>query len=87
MTFLTKDFERVTFGVIVGNRDVFPDNLAKEGRSAIIEVLNELNYDYVIINEVDTNFGVVETFQDAKKSANLFKANKDKIFKVIQKFI
>ncbi|MFX1573892.1 MAG: L-fucose/L-arabinose isomerase family protein [Promethearchaeota archaeon] len=83
MAFLTKYFESVTFGVIVGNRDVFPDHLAKKGRSAIIEVLNELNYDYVIISEEDTKYGVVESFQDAKKCANLFKANKDKIFGIL----
>ena len=66
MSFLIRKFERVTFGVTVGNHVVFPDNLAREGRSAIIEVLNELNYDYVIINEEDTKYGVVETFEDAK---------------------
>ncbi|MFX1378317.1 MAG: L-fucose/L-arabinose isomerase family protein [Promethearchaeota archaeon] len=79
MSILKKKFEKVTFGVIVGNRDVFPDNLAKEGRIEIIEVLNELGYDYVILSEDDTKFGVVETYQDAKKCAQLFKINKNKI--------
>ncbi|MFX0040591.1 MAG: L-fucose/L-arabinose isomerase family protein [Promethearchaeota archaeon] len=72
-------YKSVTFGVIVGNRDVFPDNLAKEGRLETIEVLKELEYDYVILNEGDTKFGVVETYEDAKKCANLFKAHADKI--------
>ncbi|MFX0003491.1 MAG: L-fucose/L-arabinose isomerase family protein [Candidatus Hodarchaeota archaeon] len=72
-------YKSVTFGVIVGNRDVFPNNLAKEGRLEIIEVLKELGYDYVILNEEDTKFGVVETYEDAKKCANLFKIHKDRI--------
>jgi len=68
-----------TFGVIVGNRDVFPDHLAKEGRLEIQEVLREIGFDYIILGESDTKFGVVETYSDAKKCAELFKANKDKI--------
>ncbi|MFW9899121.1 MAG: L-fucose/L-arabinose isomerase family protein [Candidatus Thorarchaeota archaeon] len=68
-----------TFGVIVGNRDAFPDHLAKEGRVEIINVLNELGYDHVILGENETNFGAVETYSDAKKCAELFKKNSDKI--------
>ncbi len=70
---------RSTFGIIIGNRDVFPDHLAKEGRNEIIEVMDELGYDYIILNEEDTKYGVVETYSDAKKCAELFKRNKDKI--------
>ncbi|UCC20603.1 MAG: L-fucose/L-arabinose isomerase family protein [Promethearchaeota archaeon] len=83
MTFLTNKSETITYGVIVGNRDVFPDTLAKEGRNDIIEVLNELGYNYVILNEDDTQYGVVETYQDAKKCAELFKTNKDQIYGII----
>ncbi len=83
MTMLTKKHQIGAFGVIVGNRDVFPDNLAKEGRIEIIEVLNELRYNYVILNEEDTKYGVVETYQDAKKCADLFKMNKDNIFGIL----
>jgi len=67
------------FGIIVGNRDVFPDRLAKEGRLEIIEVMKELGYDYVILSEDDTKDGVVETYEDAKKCAELFRSNRDKI--------
>ena len=74
---------KVTFGIIVGNRDVFPDELAKSGRIGIIEVLKELGYNYIILNEKDTRFGVVETLLDAKKCADLFKTNRDKIFGII----
>ena len=79
MTFIEVKPEKITFGVIVGNRDVFPDHLAKEGREDIIKVLNELNFDYVILTENDTKYGVVESYDDAKKCAGLFKINKEKI--------
>ncbi|UCD02596.1 MAG: L-fucose/L-arabinose isomerase family protein [Promethearchaeota archaeon] len=75
--------EKTTFGVIVGNRDVFPDDLAKKGRSEIIDVLNELGYDFVISGENDTKDGVIETYGDAKKCAEIFKANKDKITGIV----
>jgi len=83
MSFLTGKIDKLTYGVVVGNRDVFPNDLAKEGRLAIIEVLNEMGYEYVILNKDDTKYGVVETYQDAKKCAELFKANKDKIYGIL----
>ncbi|MFX0028265.1 MAG: L-fucose/L-arabinose isomerase family protein, partial [Candidatus Hermodarchaeota archaeon] len=48
-----------------------------------IELMKELGYDYVILSEEDTNFGCVETYEDAKKSALLFKSNKEKISGVV----
>ena len=70
---------KFAFGIIVGNRDVFPDYLAKQGRIDIIEVMKDLGYDYVILDENDTKDGVVESYDDAKKCADLFKKNRDKI--------
>ena len=83
MTFINVKPEKITFGVIVGNRDVFPDHLAREGREDIIKVLNELNFDYVLLTENDTKYGVVETHEDAKKCAELFKQNREKIAGVL----
>ena len=75
--------ETSTFGIIVGNRDVFPDHLAKEGREDIIEVMNELGYKFIILDENSTHFGVVETYEDAKKCAELFKAHKEEISGIV----
>jgi len=79
MSFLKVKYEKLTFGIIVGNRDVFPSELAKQGRIEIIEVMNKLGYDYVILGENDTPYGVVESYEDAKKCAELFKTNREKI--------
>jgi len=75
--------EQITFGIIVGNRDVFPDELARQGRVEIIELMEEMGYDYVILGENDTKFGVVETYEDAKKCADLFKQNRERISGVL----
>ncbi len=85
MSFIDKrdKLERPTFGIIVGNRDVFPDHLVQEGRNDIIDVMNELGYSYVILNEEDTPLGAVETYSDSKKCAKLFKKNSDKILGII----
>ena len=53
MVLISKPSQKITFGIIVGNRDVFPDHLAKEGRLEIIELMKELGYDYVILSEED----------------------------------
>ena len=83
MSIIKKSDKNLSFGVIVGNRDVFPDHLAKEGRIEIISVLKELGYGYVILNESDTKDGVVEAYSDAKKCAKLFKENKEQIMGII----
>jgi L-fucose isomerase-like protein len=83
MGFKSKIPEKITFGIIVGNRDVFPDHLSKEGRLEIIEVMEDLDYNYVMLKEGDTKFGTVETYEDAKKCALLFNKNKERICGVI----
>ena len=83
MSLIKPSEEKPVFGVIVGNRDVFPDHLAKEGRLEIISVIKELGYESIILSELDTKDGVVETYADAKKCAELFKGNKEKIIGII----
>ncbi|GAG54037.1 unnamed protein product [marine sediment metagenome] len=83
MSIIKKSEVKQVFGVIVGNRDAFPDHLAKEGRLEIQSVLKELGFESVILSETDTKDGVVETYADAKKCAELFKEHKEKIIGII----
>ena len=83
MSLIKTSEKKPVFGVIVGNRDVFPAYLAKQGRLEIISVLKELGYNCVVLNDNDTKFGVVETYSDAKKCAELFKKNKEHIIGII----
>jgi len=71
--------KKITLGVIVSNRNFFPDVLVTEGRQEILSVFSELGIESVILDESDTKLGGVETWDDSKKCADLFKANRDKI--------
>jgi L-fucose isomerase-like protein len=68
-----------TLGVIVGNRGFFPTELCEEGRKTILEVLEKQGFKAVALTPADTPHGSVETYQDAKKCADLFKKNAEKI--------
>ena len=71
--------DKMTLAVIVGNRDFFPDRLVTEGRRDILAVLEEMGFEALILDEAVTKLGAVETWEDAKKCAALFKANGDRI--------
>lgn len=68
-----------TLGVIVGNRDFFPDSLIGEGRREILDVLEEQDIQPVLLGENDTKLGAVETHNDARRCADLFKQHRDEI--------
>lgn len=70
---------KTTLGVIVGNRDFFPDRLISEGRQDILDVLGEMGVEAVILDEQTTKLGAVETWQNAKACADLFKKHADAI--------
>lgn len=69
----------MTLGVIVGNRDFFPDRLVSEGRLDILKLFEQTGVTPVILDEADTKLGAVETWQHARRCADLFKAHRDSI--------
>jgi len=75
--------KKMTFGIIVANRGFFPDALAKEGREAILDVLKNCKHKAVCLTAKNTKFGCVETYDDAKKCAALFRKNRDEIDGII----
>ena len=68
-----------TIGVIIGNRDFFPDKLVAEARTEILEVFKSLNITPILLNETDSKLGGVEIFAEAQKCAALFKKHADDI--------
>lgn len=62
-----------TLGVIIGNRDFFPDKLVAEARTEILELFKKLNITPVLLSDADSKLGGVETFAEAQKCAALFK--------------
>ncbi len=75
--------KKANFGLIIGIRGFFNPKLAQEGRKGLLEKLDEQGYGYVTLDENDTQFGAVETVEDAKKCAALFRKNYEKIDGVI----
>ena len=70
---------KATLAVIVGNRDFFPDRLITDGRKDIVAVLKEMGVEAVIPSKNNTKLGAVETWADAKRCAELFRAHRDRI--------
>jgi len=70
---------KTTLAVIVGNRDFFPDRLVAEGRKEILSLLRDMGIDQVVLQEADTKLGAVETWADARRCAELFRANRERI--------
>ncbi|NLG84376.1 MAG: fucose isomerase [Firmicutes bacterium] len=68
-----------TLGVIIGNRGFFPSELCKDGREAILKVLKEEGFEAVVLPAEEGAYGSVETYEDAKKCAALFRAHRDRI--------
>lgn len=68
-----------TLGVIIGNRGFFPSELCEEGRKTILRVLEEEGFKAVALSPNDTPYGSVESYEDAKKCAELFKAHREEI--------
>ncbi|MBX3085759.1 MAG: L-fucose/L-arabinose isomerase family protein [Anaerolineae bacterium] len=69
----------VTLGVIVGNRGFFPHHLALSGRAKVLEVLAKAGINAIIPGETETAWGAIESLQESRLCAELFKANRDKI--------
>jgi L-fucose isomerase-like protein len=75
--------EKMTMGLIVGNRGFFPDHLAKSGREEMIKTLQGAGIDVVVLGPEQTKHGAVETHEEAKRCAALFQANSQRIAGVI----
>ena len=63
---------RATLGVIVGNRDFFPDALVTEARADVLALFEEMGIEPVILDAEATKLGGVETWREAQVCAELF---------------
>jgi len=75
--------ERLTFGLLVGNRGFFPGHLAEQGRAEMLAVLQKEGFDVVALGTDDARYGAVESRNEAKACAALFRANRERIAGVI----
>ena len=75
--------KKMTMGLLVGNRGFFPGHLAETGRQEMIEALHRSCMDVVALSPEESRYGAVETYEEAKRCAELFRANSDRIDGVI----
>lgn len=76
---MSKMNQPVTLGLIMGNRGFFPDHLCESGRKIILQVLENKGIKVVALTPDETKFGSVESVEDARKCAELFKKHADEI--------
>lgn len=72
-----------SIGIIIGNRDFFPDNLVEKARVEILEVFDRLKIKPVLLDPDQSKLGGVETFQEARACAELFKRHREEISGVL----
>ena len=75
--------EKITLGIIIGNRDFFPDKLVGECRTDLLEAFEKTGIRPIMLDETDTKLGGVETFQESQKCAVLFRKFADEIMGVL----
>src|ERR1700735_4778323 len=74
---------KMTFGIVVGNRGFFPHHLAKTGREEIIAALKAAGAEAIVLSPEESNYGAVETYDEALRCAELFKKHADAIDGII----
>lgn len=70
-------------GVILGNRDFFPDKLVAEARAELLKLFGELGIEAVLLDPSQSKLGGVETHDDARRCAELFRAHRDRLSGVL----
>ena len=78
-----KNGRNMTMGIIVGNRGFFPDQLARTGREEMMQAVQQAGMDVVVLDPSQSKQGAVETREEAKRCAALFRANSGRIDGVI----
>ncbi|MBP7962762.1 MAG: fucose isomerase [Caldilineaceae bacterium] len=68
-----------TFGLIVATRGFFNAQLAVDARTKLLAKMDKLGYAYIIPPVEATPNGAIESYQDAKICAGLFKQNREEI--------
>src|SRR6058998_3493318 len=74
---------KMTMGLIVGNRGFFPDHLAKSGREEMLAALAAAGVDVVSLTPEESKYGAVETREESRRCAELFRKNSERIDGVV----
>jgi L-fucose isomerase-like protein len=75
--------KKITLGLIVGNRGFFPGHLAESGRKEMIQVLQQAGIEVVALDAGKSGHGAIETYAEAQRCAEVFRAHSEQIDGVI----
>jgi L-fucose isomerase-like protein len=75
--------KKMTMGIIVGNRGFFPDHLARSGREEMLAALRQAGIDVVALTPEESKYGAVETREESRRCAELFRKNAGRIDGII----
>lgn len=75
--------QKLTFGLIVGTRNIFSSRLAEEARAILLRKMELSGHDHIILPASETPTGNIESVKDARKCAHLFSENRDRIDGII----
>jgi L-fucose isomerase-like protein len=75
--------KNITLGLIVGNRGFFPGHLAESGRKEMIQVLQQAGIEVVALDAGKSGHGAIETYEEAQRCAEVFRAHSEEIDGVI----
>src|SRR5256886_16299850 len=70
---------QMTLGMIVGNRGFVPDYVARSGHQEMRTSLESAGVKVVALSEAESKFGAVETREEARRCADLFKQHREAI--------
>jgi L-fucose isomerase-like protein len=68
-----------TLGVILGNRDFFPDVLVGEARRDLQKLFAAMSIEPIWLSANETKLGAVETWADAQKCGELLRRNRERL--------
>ncbi len=73
----------VTLGLVVGNRGFFPGHLAERGRRDMLAALEQAGFRVVVLDAGDSRHGAIESRDEAKACAALFRQHRDAIAGIV----
>lgn len=80
---MSKIPRQLTLAVIIGNRGFFPSYLVGEAREQAVALFDNMNIRTIMVDETQTNLGGVETREEAKVCAELFRKHRDEIHGIV----
>lgn len=75
--------KKLTVGLIVGNRGVFPSYLCETGQEQMVTILESLGFDVVTLSGQDNGKGSIENLEDAQRCARLFAEHREDITGIV----